>query len=177
MDDDLVRRGGRIGFAIAFLPMLVLLLPTMLCAGVFNHQSISLGPMTCLFFTGLLVSAGVGLPLGQAAATYPTVNAAFVRPAVVTAAIGLVGIAIVIGFMIWHREVYDIGLWLVFWLTAITAAIVSIHSGLTAIYLRDYRQFGRARLIPQFTLQELLIVLTLFACIISAAKSVTLFPL
>ncbi len=42
--------------------------------------------------------------------------------------------------------------------SVIMISLGAIHGGLTAIYVRDHGQTQRIRLIPQFTLQELLII-------------------
>ena len=49
----------------------------------------------------------------------------------------------------------------------------SLHSGLTAIYVRDYLEFERPRRIPQFTLQEIFIAFTIASIIISAITTIT----
>jgi hypothetical protein len=48
----------------------------------------------------------------------------------------------------------------------------SLLCGLTAIIVRDYRQSQKIRLIPQFTLQELLIVITLSIFLMSLIASI-----
>jgi hypothetical protein len=54
---------------------------------------------------------------------------------------------------------------------AIITASGSLVSGLAAINVRDRRESGRTRLIPQFTLQEIFIVFTIVSVIISAMTS------
>jgi hypothetical protein len=177
MEDNFDRRGGCIGFAIAFAMTFVFLLSALLWEHFSRRQGdqISFWEVGGIAAVAMLISCTIGIPLGQSAATYPTANAAFLRPALVVLGMGLALSAIFFVSMIWTRDAGRIGLWVPCWLTPVTAAIISLQSGLTAIYLRDYRQFRRTRLIPQFTLLELLVVFALFACIISAAKSITMF--
>jgi hypothetical protein len=54
---------------------------------------------------------------------------------------------------------------------AILAASGALVSGLAAIMVRDRRESGRNRVIPQFTLQEIFIVFTIASVIISALAS------
>jgi prepilin-type N-terminal cleavage/methylation domain-containing protein len=42
---------------------------------------------------------------------------------------------------------------------------------MAAIYVRDFRQFKRFPIVPQFTLQELMIVTTLVGVVLSAIAS------
>jgi len=53
----------------------------------------------------------------------------------------------------------------------ILTASGAVVAGLAAIVVRDRREFGRARPIPQFTLQEIFIVFTIVSIIISALAS------
>ena len=53
-----------------------------------------------------------------------------------------------------------------------SACTGSLASGLSAITIRDYRQSQRVRFIPQFTLSEVMIVVTLIATILGCIMSV-----
>jgi hypothetical protein len=52
----------------------------------------------------------------------------------------------------------------------------SLVCGLSAIVVRDYRQMKKIRLLPQFTLQELLIIITLVLLLMSIYASMELIP-
>jgi hypothetical protein len=62
-----------------------------------------------------------------------------------------------------HSDVYQ-G---IFWITTSTCT-GSLACGLAAIMARDYIRFQRIRLIPQFTIVELLSIVTLFAIILGS---------
>jgi hypothetical protein len=59
-------------------------------------------------------------------------------------------------------------------LLAIVTSFGALISGISAIYVRDYRNIQRKRLIPQFTLLELFIIFTLLTVIISATSSISM---
>jgi hypothetical protein len=55
----------------------------------------------------------------------------------------------------------------------ILAATSSLIAGIAAIVARDFRQFNKLRIVPQFTISEMLIVTSLFALILGSIISIT----
>jgi hypothetical protein len=59
----------------------------------------------------------------------------------------------------------------IFWI-AISTCTGSLVCGITAIIARDYNQFKKLRLVPQFTIAEIFIVTTQIAIILGAIMSI-----
>jgi hypothetical protein len=119
------------------------------------------------------IAALIGFFAGREGARCKTVNAAFLRGAILCGLATLICLPTL--FFTYFRAIkmYTSGffiLCLIF--IAIITASGALVSGLAAIAVRDCREFGRARLIPQFTLQEIFIVFTIVSIIISAMTSV-----
>jgi hypothetical protein len=175
MDDDFIRRGGRVGGAIAFL-MIFLPFCSMYVLSFFSPARDRLGvritALPCSFVMAALM-ATIGSLIGKWAATRPTANSAFLRGGIISGliSVGLFAPLSVLGLL--FDQMYEfikyISVFLL--LTILITACVSFLSGLTAICVRDCRQTGRKRLIPQFTLQEMLIVFSLLAVIMSVLAS------
>jgi hypothetical protein len=176
-DDDLIKRGGSAGAAIAFWLALVLSFPRELNS--FAAHSIVIAVIYALLCSGFIavVTAAFGHFWGMDAAKCPSVNAAFLRGAKIAAAIDVLifMLASIHSSLLWNLPgslLRNVSIVAIFQLVIISAA-GSLLSGLTAIYVRDYREFARVRRIPQFTLQEIFIVFTLVSVIISALTSIT----
>jgi hypothetical protein len=118
------------------------------------------------------VAAAVGFFAGREGAKSRSVNAAFLWGGILC---GLATFLCLLGlfFTSFRTEsVYTTGFYIlraIFF--TITTASGSLVAGMAAIAVRDRRDFGRTRWIPQFTLQEIFIVFTIVSVIISAMAS------
>jgi prepilin-type N-terminal cleavage/methylation domain-containing protein len=122
-------------------------------------------------FCAALIPAVLGFFAGSEGARSSTPPRAFLRGLVFFGC--AVGVCGGIAYLILRNESVDsfraLVTAVVFW--SLVTCTASLVSGVAAIYVRDYRQFQRFRLFPQFTLQELMIVMTLVAIISSAIAS------
>lgn len=142
---------------------------------LFNHRmnrfGIAITGLPCSFVMAVLM-APIGNIIGKWAATRPSVNSAFSQGAIDS---GLLNFLFLSPFFLFSLSgnlsdsVKIICVFILFLISISTS--VCFHSGLTAIYVRDYRQTGRKRPIPQFTLQEMLILFSLLTVIMSAFAS------
>jgi hypothetical protein len=120
-----------------------------------------------------LITAMIGFFVGREGARCPTVNAAFLRGGILCGSATMVSLPLLFFTYFRTLKIYTSGffiLCIVF--LAILTASGSLVSGLAAILVRDRRESGYTRLIPQFTLQEIFIVFTIVSIIISAMTSV-----
>jgi hypothetical protein len=122
------------------------------------------------------VAAAIGFFAGKEGARSRSVNAAFRQGGIFC---GLAATVCILGFLLTSfrtESIYAIGFYAlrIFFLIIVTASSALV-SGMAAIAVRDRRESGRNRLIPQFTLQEIFIVFTLAAVIISSLTSIAVF--
>ncbi|MCC6127213.1 MAG: hypothetical protein IT426_19805 [Pirellulales bacterium] len=184
MNDDFIKRGGSAGAAIAFWMTLAVLFLAFLikCSWLVDSirdSKLSLGEkigvmligFSCSMFVAL-PAAGVGYLMGKSAARCRSANMAFLQGAIFPGAI-LLGLSITFFLAsVFQLDYSRSDLTNALGLFAIFTASSSLLFGLVAIYVRDYRQTGRKRPIPQFTLLEMLLVFTIIAVIISAITSI-----
>jgi hypothetical protein len=167
MDDKSIRRGGCAGALIASSVTLIVLLAAHFSAGGSpgGGFDVVIGAICLLFFPATL-----GYCAGLEGAGSKSVAAAFIKGAVF---FGCALIVWAVVFLLFSSE------WMLgphAYLVALSFAALlistgSLISGMAAIVVRDYREYRRWRLFPQFTLQELMIVITLAAIILSAISS------
>ncbi|MCC6127043.1 MAG: hypothetical protein IT426_18950 [Pirellulales bacterium] len=119
-----------------------------------------------------LVAAVIGFFAGKEGARCQSVNAAFLRGGILCGLATLICIPVLSFTYFRTLHIYTTGFYA---LCAIAFAILTasgaIVSGLAAIVVRDRRESGRNRFIPQFTLQEIFIAFTIVSIIISALAS------
>jgi hypothetical protein len=124
------------------------------------------------------VSAVIGFFAGREGARCKSVNSAFLWGAILCGLATLVCFPIL--FLTYFRliRIYTSGIFILsaLFFTILTAS-GSLVSGMAAIAVRDRRESGRNRLIPQFTLQEIFILFTIASIIISAMSSVAVLRL
>ncbi|MCC6125661.1 MAG: hypothetical protein IT426_11910 [Pirellulales bacterium] len=179
MNDD-SSRGGCAGASIAFVitfagvPLFIMgatqgprdpfFEPTMVGA--------ALGSALCVSF----ILAALGYFAGLEGARSKTVVRAFVKGAILFAcAMGVYGILAIA--LIARNAVMPFALLIILNVSCLVVASGALISGMAAIVVRDYRQFGRTRFFPQFTLQELMIVTTLVGIILSTLSTMVILRL
>jgi hypothetical protein len=175
MKDDLTSLGGVVGAAIAFTVTAIAMTVAMgadsrgLRASDFPQ---ALFALSCV----ALIPTSLGMFAGREGARSKTVPMAFVKGAAffgcAMAVCGLLAFMILVSAPVSSSR----ALLTVVVFSTLVICTASLVSGMAAIYVRDYRQFKRLRLIPQFMLQELLIVTTLVAIILSAISSIAYRP-
>lgn len=181
-DEDAIDRGGTAGAVVAFWMSAALLGISIWRFGevtnVMPGHSEAAAVFTVIMLMLLvaclsLFVAAIGYFWGENAAKCRSASAAFVHGAVVGAAIvaavsgiGAIAIAVSGSATIGHRAWTAFFLWL-----ALVSAYGAALSGLSAIYARDYRQFRRRQWLPQFTLREMLLLVTLAVVMLSAITS------
>ena len=174
-DDDFIKRGGRVGaviaFGMTFAPCCLVFL--FLSGNSADKLGVVIGGLTCTLLSTIIM-ASCGSLLGKSAARRPSVNAAFLQGAIISG-LTIFGITIIIlapHLLHYQLEVFSRNELLhLFCLLIILTASGTLISGLAAIYVRDYRQSQTKRWIPQFTLQEMIVVFTIISIIISAMTS------
>lgn len=174
-DDDFIKRGGSVGATIAFWLTIALFCLFVVLIINASGDSMALGMVLPFSIFIALLMAGVGYLLGKLAATCPSVNTAFLKGAI------LIGLVVVLGIFLPILIMTKLGTLLfrndiiyMLSLLAIVTSFGALISGISAIYVRDYRNIQRKRLIPQFTLLELFIIFTLLTVIISATSSISM---
>jgi hypothetical protein len=170
MKEDLTPLGGLVGAAIAFTVTVI----AMIAAMVGDSRGIrssdfpqALFALSCV----ALIPTSLGMFAGREGARSKTVPMAFVKGAMFFGcAMAVCGL---LAFMILASETVtpSRALLAVAVFSSLVICTAPLVSGMAAIYVRDYRQFKRVRLIPQFMLQEMMIVTTLVAIILSAIAS------
>jgi hypothetical protein len=181
MEDDSPKYGGRAGAAVAFV-MISVLLGILLFAKYLADSDRLLDSILIVAYPlwiPAVVLVAIGYVLGKRAAMLPGVNRAMARGA---AYAGLFVLAFTLpAFIVYFRMLHGlksrtnlIPHYLL--ITLIVIALGAVHGGITAIYIRDHRHTQRARLISQFTLQEMLIVFSLFAIISSLMATIAVLP-
>lgn len=178
-DDDFVKRGEKVGAAIVLWPLLIpcglairYILVSLFSSEMTLKAINEIGGLLCFFFCVYILTMAGSL-LGKAGAKCRSVIPAFFWGAFLSCST-ISGILLVFGLLLlpllfFSRiegfSCYD--LIPISFVLAIISALGSLISGLAAIYVRDYRQFQRKRLIPQFTLLEFFIVFTIISIIVS----------
>jgi hypothetical protein len=169
-----IRLGGCVGATIAFL-LGYLTRVALLLHAYFNDPNTIISCSTLLFepLRLAIALALFGFFAGRVADGSRSVNHAFLRGGCI-----FLGVLFFVTFIVSltrstpkDDERKFIAFALFFGLFALGGSLLS---GLSAIFVRDYRQFKRFRPIPQFSLQELLIVITLIIVIISFISSIAL---
>jgi hypothetical protein len=173
MDYQFIRRGGVLGALIAFIVTIVAM-PLFVMASTRGARDpliepalidIAVQTAVCLSF----LFAALGYIAGREGARSETIVRACIKGAALFAV--ATAIFILINF---PRSSGPFPSQLLATIASFSCSMVAggaLASGLAAIVVRDRRQFGRARLIPQFTLQEIFIVFTIVSVIISALAS------
>jgi hypothetical protein len=172
MDKDLIFRGGCAGALITFVistATIFLLFLTNEQGPLGNKISDAIIKSICLaFFPAILGSFA-----GQEGARSKSVRWAFIKGGLFFGAAMCVYVVTVVFVM----ASGGLGLHALLVVGNFSCLIIctgSLISGMAAIIVRDYRQFGKTRPIPQFSLQELMIVTTLVAVILSSMMSMVL---
>lgn len=178
------RRGGCVGAILVYVLSLALIASVFLPA-VYRERLGWSSLVTSEAFAVVriaimlsFVAAVIGFFAGREGARRKSVNAAFVWGAVLCGLATLVCFPILfITYFRWIR-IYTSGIFILsaLFFTILTAS-GSLVAGLAAIVVRDRRESGRNRLIPQFTLQEIFILFTIASIIISALSSVAVLRL
>ena len=185
MDDKYIKYGGRIGVAIAFV--MVLIPPGLqLCIHYIKDSGQVLDELYIFAYTlwaPIFLISMIGNFLGKKAAENPNVHWAMVKGGFYAWLFTFISTfpLYIIYFCMNLHLVTDTNLiqnWIpiYFFLLLIMICLGAIHGGLTAIYVRDYRQIQRLRLIPQFNLQELLIIFSLLTVFFSALATIAVLP-
>jgi hypothetical protein len=175
-DERTLKRGGSAGAAVAFWIAFFLTFPMALRSFLDAFLVAAVFYALLCAFGAALVAAVLGHLWGMDAAKCPTVNAAFLRGGKIAALIYAAFFALAYLETPYFQKmsllfpgVISI---ITFFQLVIVAGVGALHSGLTAIYVRDYLEFDRIRKIPQFTLQEIFIVFTIVSVIISAMTTI-----
>jgi hypothetical protein len=167
MDDDFTAIGGYAGATIAFSVTVVTMGAVIVASGRGGNLSEMVFGLACL----TLIPTSLGYFAGKEGARSKTVPMAFVKGAVffgcAMAVCGTGYFFLLAAEPISPRQVCLAPI-IVSVLVINTASLVS---GMAAIYVRDFRQFKRFPIVPQFTLQELMIVTTLVGVVLSAIAS------
>lgn len=162
MDDKLIRMGGHAGAMIAFSVTLIVFIAISIAQ---NDASVFWGVICGGFFP-----TSLGYFAGLEGARSKSVCLAFIKGAIFFGCAVAVFILPLFFFSI-RGTIPANGLLVGISLAAIVISTASLVSGMAAVVVRDYKEFGRWRLLPQFSLQELMIVVTLTAIILSAIGS------
>jgi hypothetical protein len=163
MDDNSIKRGGYAGAAIAASVTFIVLISVFFSEN--RDPNIIPGALCLLFFPATL-----GYFAGLEGARSRSVRWAFIKGAIF---FGCALIVFAVLFLLISAQGM-LGFHALLVSLAFAALIIStgaLISGMAAIVVRDYRDYGRWRIIPQFTLQELMIVITLAAIILSSITS------
>jgi uncharacterized membrane protein len=167
MDDRNIKCGGCIGAIIAFIifSFSVFGLSAARRFGLNSHNIVE-AILAFSFFS--ILPTSLGYIVGVEGARSKSVPSAFINGAIFYACATIV----FVGLTLFFTSDDVSGNILRIWITSISGLIIStgsLISGLTAIVVRDRQKFEKYRLIPQFTIQELLIITTLVAIIFSCA--------
>jgi hypothetical protein len=165
MRNPAVQHGANVGAGI------MLLLVAVLCLSIYIFHSRDSLSVICFtfFFLGFLLGI-LGYIIGGIGASYASVPRAFFFGGI----IGVFASAFIFCIAVvpaansdseFHIFVFAIVL------TSIFSSTGALIAGFGGIAARDYRRFKKVRIFPQFTLQELLIVISLVAVILSAITS------
>ncbi|MGA2797694.1 MAG: hypothetical protein ABSE63_08960 [Thermoguttaceae bacterium] len=174
MDNKFLRRCGLMGVGIlVIIPSLSMLISLSLSPNKYlrDLEAFKSFGSTPLFITWLL-----GYFTGKKCANTQSVIFAFLKGGVF---IGLTGAVFILPIII--RFIYDYGIkqgiifiYFIVILGVIYICAGSILGGWAAIMARDYRNFQRVRLLPQYTISELFIIITLVAVIFGSIMSISL---
>ncbi len=158
MHDELIQRGGCAGAAIATTVTFVVLLAVAFSADRPRFVSDMVSGGLCLLFFTMTLGYFAGLEGARSKSTRDAFlkGAFFFSCALVVFAVLFFWLT-ALGTLTIHHFLISLAFSV---LLISTGALVS---GMAAIVVRDYRDRKRWRLIPQFTLQELMIVITLAA--------------
>jgi hypothetical protein len=171
-------RGGCLGAVLVYLISLAMIvayiLPTMYrdrlgWASLNTPETLQVVKIALMLS---FVAAAIGFFAGREGARCRSVNAAFLRGGILCGLATLICLPVLSFTYFRALHIYTTGFYA---LCAISFAILTasgaIVCGLAAIVVRDRRESGRTRLIPQFTLQEIFIAFTIVSIIISALAS------
>jgi hypothetical protein len=164
MVDPSEKYGGMVGGGM------MILLVVVLCLSIYISDPSGSVAFICFIFPVLGFLLGVlGYIIGGIGAGYSSIPRAFFSGSV------LGGFASAFIFIVVVTSVGSVNLARMFLfvvlLTCIFSSTGALIGGFGAIAARDYRRFQKVRFLPQFTLQELFIVITLVAVILSAIAS------
>jgi hypothetical protein len=166
MEDKLIRMGGNTGAVIAFSVALAVFI----AMSIAQNRSSAFPGMIAVGLWFSIFPISLGYFAGLEGARSKSVRSAFIKGAIFFGCAVSVFILLLFYSSI-RGEAPSNGLLVGISFAAIIISTASLISGMAAIVVRDYREFGRRRLFPQFTLQELMIVVTLTAIILSAIAS------
>jgi hypothetical protein len=175
---NFTRRGGCVGAILVYVLSICLILavfvPTMYRERIGWSSLIT--PETLHVFIialiGAFVAAIIGFFAGREGARCRSVNRAFLQGGIFCGLATLICLPLLYFTYFRSLHIFTSGFYILCaTFFAILTASGALVSGLAAIVVRDRREFGRARLIPQFTLQEVFIVFTIVSIIISAMAS------
>ena len=172
-------RGGCLGAVLVYLLSLALIvaviLPSMYRERLGWTSLITPETLRVIIIALILsfVAAVIGFFAGREGARCLSVNAAFLRGGILCGLATAICLPVLSFTYFRTLHIYTSGFYIlcVLFFTILTAS-GALVSGLAAIAVRDRRESGRNRLIPQFTLQEIFIVFTIVSIIISAMTSV-----
>jgi hypothetical protein len=180
MEENIIKYGGRVGAIVACV-MVFAFLCFFACIANIEHPSqivravnVAIVPMTI----PTLVIAGIGYLLGKMAARVKRLSWAIISDGIYA---GLMFLGISCPALVVYVRSLNLptrnNLIPPYLLTlTIMVACGAIHGELTTIYVRDYHENRRTRLVPQFTLQELFIFLGLLSVIVSALATFPTLP-
>jgi hypothetical protein len=169
---DLVRRGRHVGMIFAPALTIISICLMFLAGNVKANLSDCLTMALGMSPIPALAAVFVGSFLGEMAAKARTARIAFLRGTFYSA---LIAIASTLPFMLSLEIRLSRDTFILFCPVASLAALGSLVSGVSAIYVRDYRDFQRKRWLPQFTLQEMFIAFTLAGILFSAVACLGVF--
>ncbi|MBN2578005.1 MAG: hypothetical protein JXB10_03360 [Pirellulales bacterium] len=160
MTDPAVKRSGWVGGVIVFL---ITFIPSVGSCSWDSRVAIqeSVGFLLLIFFVSLLTGL-FGSLLGRFGANQVKISKAFIMGGVISSLVPVIGF-LISAILDWDWLFVFLGLLVIF----LCFSAGSLISGIGAIIARDYRRFQRGRFFPQFTLMELLIVITLVAVMCS----------
>ncbi len=174
MDKKILRIYGLMGVGIlVIIPSLSILISLSLSP---NKYLRDLAEFKSFAFTFIFITWLLGYFIAKKCANTQSVNLAFLKGGVL---IGLTGTVFILPIIIRFFYAYGNEQGIIFVYFASILGIIyicsgSILGGWAAIMARDYRKFQRIRLLPQYTISELFILITLSAVILSSIMSISL---
>jgi hypothetical protein len=176
MDEKISRRCGLMGVGVmVLLPLLSTIValyfsPIKYLRDFEDFRFLIFAPL------GISIMWMLGYFIGKKGENTQNVNFAFLAGGVLA---GLIGTIFILPIITVFVCIYGMGKGVLFISLVIILGVIyicagSISAGWAAIMARDYRNFQRVRILPQYTISELFILITLAAGIFSSIMSISL---